>query len=250
MSCEKPQRRFVMHPAHAAVGVAARPARRIDRAHVAAAPQPRMRGIAVALVPGAMDDGWHEALPLLAEALGEDDRFVCRPMFANSKQVPDDLGTCQCLILLGRPAVSERHLRRIEECCRSGRPIVALRSASRAFPSWPEFDREVLGGDYQGQHDAAAVQVILAEKPRRNPLMRGVNPFLSAGSLYENPWLAADANVLLLGAAGDLIEPVAWTRQHHGQRVFYTSLGHPDDFRQPSFLQLLGNAVRWTCRAE
>jgi type 1 glutamine amidotransferase len=43
---------------------------------------------------------------------------------------------------------------------------------------------------------------------------------------------------------------VAWVRLHRGGRVFYTSLGHPDDFRQPSFLRLLVNAIFWTTRRE
>jgi len=38
---------------------------------------------------------------------------------------------------------------------------------------------------------------------------------------------------------------VAWTRPHGGGRVFYTSLGHPDDFHQPCFLKLLVNALFW-----
>ncbi len=40
-------------------------------------------------------------------------------------------------------------------------------------------------------------------------------------------------------------EPVAWTRVHRGGRVFYTSMGHQDDFHDPSFLRLLANAVLW-----
>ena len=38
---------------------------------------------------------------------------------------------------------------------------------------------------------------------------------------------------------------MAWTRLHRGGRVFYTSLGQEDDFREPNFLRLLGNAICW-----
>ena len=41
-------------------------------------------------------------------------------------------------------------------------------------------------------------------------------------------------------------EPVAWTNTYHGGRIFYTSLGHPDDFQLPQFNRLLLNAIRWT----
>jgi type 1 glutamine amidotransferase len=35
------------------------------------------------------------------------------------------------------------------------------------------------------------------------------------------------------------------TKTKAGGRVFYTSLGHPDDFKQPAFGVLLRNAVYW-----
>ncbi len=41
-------------------------------------------------------------------------------------------------------------------------------------------------------------------------------------------------------------EPVTWTNTHiGGGRVFYTSLGHPDDFQVPAFRRLLLNGVYW-----
>lgn len=44
---------------------------------------------------------------------------------------------------------------------------------------------------------------------------------------------------------GKPAEPVAWTRSHGGAAVFYTSLGHPDEFGTPAFDQFLMNAVKW-----
>jgi type 1 glutamine amidotransferase len=40
-------------------------------------------------------------------------------------------------------------------------------------------------------------------------------------------------------------EPVAWTNTAEGRRVFYTTLGHGDDFQLEPFRRLLHNAVRW-----
>jgi type 1 glutamine amidotransferase len=46
-----------------------------------------------------------------------------------------------------------------------------------------------------------------------------------------------------VGESGE-VEPVAWTnRTKWGGEVFYTSLGHPGDFRLPAFEQLLLGAV-------
>ena len=44
---------------------------------------------------------------------------------------------------------------------------------------------------------------------------------------------------------GSGAEPVAWTNAHKGGRVFFTSLGSPDDFKSPQFRRLLLNGVNW-----
>jgi len=38
---------------------------------------------------------------------------------------------------------------------------------------------------------------------------------------------------------------VAWTKTHNGGRVFFTTLGHPQDFEVPSFRNMLINGIRW-----
>ncbi|MEM7234132.1 MAG: ThuA domain-containing protein [Planctomycetota bacterium] len=44
-------------------------------------------------------------------------------------------------------------------------------------------------------------------------------------------------------------EPVAWvSRTKHGGKVFYTSLGHPEDFKSPSMNRLLRNAIEWAAK--
>jgi type 1 glutamine amidotransferase len=55
--------------------------------------------------------------------------------------------------------------------------------------------------------------------------------------------------VLLNAKTEDDAEPVAWARvraDHHNQRVFYTSLGVPEDFDNPNFRRLIANAIVWT----
>jgi type 1 glutamine amidotransferase len=58
--------------------------------------------------------------------------------------------------------------------------------------------------------------------------------------------LATSATALLMGTIpGTEPEPVAWTNQYGKSRIFYTSLGHEDDFKNDNFLRLLANAVEW-----
>jgi len=41
-------------------------------------------------------------------------------------------------------------------------------------------------------------------------------------------------------------EPVAWVNTAKNRRVFYTSLGNLDDFKQPFFRHLLLNGIFWS----
>ena len=54
-----------------------------------------------------------------------------------------------------------------------------------------------------------------------------------------------DATVFLTGSLGERTEPIAWTRRYKKSRVFYSSLGHRDDFEVPAFRRMLVNAVFW-----
>ena len=75
-------------------------------------------------------------------------------------------------------------------------------------------------------------------------------PFQGTGGLYKNPAVAKDVTVLMTGTIPDHTEPVTWVREHKGGRVFYTSLGHPDDFKDENFIRLLVNAVGWTTKTK
>jgi type 1 glutamine amidotransferase len=86
------------------------------------------------------------------------------------------------------------------------------------------------------------------DRARKHPILAGLKPFTSAGSLYKNTGLARDVELLLTGTIPKHSEPVAWTRTLKGGRVFYTSLGHPRDFKDDNFRRLLTNALFWTAK--
>ena len=160
----------------------------------------------------------------------------------------------------GFPVEQMKYLR---EYLDRGGPLIGLRTASHAFDSrgsapkghdeWPRFDPEVLGGNYHGHHSAGPVATITAAADAaRHPILKGVElPLLSVGSLYRPSPLVAGAQLLLVGTIPDQPpEPVAWTNRYKNARVFYTSLGHPDDFKDPQFRKLLVNAVFWAMEKE
>ncbi|MEZ5940813.1 MAG: SMP-30/gluconolactonase/LRE family protein [Planctomycetaceae bacterium] len=143
----------------------------------------------------------------------------------------------------------------------SGKPIVALRSASHAFAlregsppeglsDWPEFDADVIGGNYHGSYpDELRSTIQLAPTDKTPGVLRGVEfqPFVQGGHMYKTGPLKSGTTLLLEGhVEGHPAEPVAWIfkRKDGGQTVYF-ALGHPDDFQQSGFVQLLRNAVYW-----
>lgn len=143
----------------------------------------------------------------------------------------------------------------------SGKPVVGIRTASHAFAARagakvPEghdvntFDPEVLGGHYVN-HYKVGPKVVVATTPEgaSHPILTGVDvaSLVGQGTLYKVNPLATSATPLLTGTIPETpTEPIAWTNlTKEGGRVFYTSLGHPDDFAEPAFQRLLRNAIDW-----
>ena len=151
------------------------------------------------------------------------------------------------VLLVRRMTLPPEQIARIQKYVRSGQPVIGLRTASHAFQNWPEFDQEVLGGNYQNHHgNLLKTTVSIPPEAGEHPLLKGVKGFVSEGSLYKNSPLQPGAKPFLLGkVAGFPAEPIAWTHEFKGARVFYTSLGHPADFKEESFRNLLLNAISW-----
>jgi len=140
----------------------------------------------------------------------------------------------------------------------AGKPLIGIRTACHAFDTrgsapagyaeWPKFDPEVLGGNYHNHHGSGPkCTVTAAADAQSNPILAGVKlPFTSDGSLYRVSPLAESTHRLLIGTIPDKDpEPVAWTNSYGKSCIFFTSLGHPDDFKNANFRRLLINAVFW-----
>jgi type 1 glutamine amidotransferase len=148
-----------------------------------------------------------------------------------------------------RVTLPPEQLERVRKYCAAGKPIVGIRTASHAFQNWLPFDKEVLGGNYQGHYGVGpTTQVEIVEKAKDHPILAGVKPFASPSSLYQNTGTAGDVELLLTGRIPEHTEPLAWTRMHKGGRIFYTSLGSPADFQDENFVRMLVNAIFWTSR--
>ena len=143
-----------------------------------------------------------------------------------------------------------------------GKPIVAIRTASHAFAmrkkgewkddlvEWSGFDQKIIGGNYTGHHgNGPRVALSSPAAGKAHPILKGVDlgKLKGCGSLYKTTPLAKSATQLVRGTIeGKAPEAIAWTNKtSSGGRVFYTSLGHVDDFAQPGMNILLRNALCW-----
>lgn len=159
------------------------------------------------------------------------------------------------MLFARRQPLSAAQQEEIEKYLAAGKPLVAIRTASHAFSvksdlpaglkNWDEFDKTILGGSYRG-HGNGGSEILGGNTS--NPLLAKVGgfPWKSKSDLYNVKPVASDATVLISGRdASGAEEPVAWTRTVGKSKVFYTSLGHEEDFKNPDFRKLLGNAVSW-----
>jgi type 1 glutamine amidotransferase len=167
-------------------------------------------------------------------------------------------------ISLRRQALPAKQLNDIKAFVTAGKPVVGIRTASHAFTlrskkqlngfEWVEFDKDVLGGNYHDHYDNKAADtprsyIWSTEKDGKHPIMEGVTleKRVTTCWLYQVKPLAESATPFMWGEFEDNPpEPVAWTNTSiYGGPVFYTSLGHPDDFESPDFRRLLVNGFRW-----
>jgi nicotinamidase-related amidase len=175
-----------------------------------------------------------------------------------------------------RRALPSEQMILIKEFANSARPILGLRTASHAFNAnqavpnvfgvvgangktsdfldqWPEFDQDVLGGNYQGHYGTLKVGIEYSVVPgmENHPLFKGIStddfigPVAQLYSLYKNrPLRSPDIQVLLLGTIPDRpSEPVLWINNRAKGKVIYTSLGHWEDWKNEKFRRIMFNAV-------
>jgi type 1 glutamine amidotransferase len=182
-----------------------------------------------------------------------------------------------CVIFVRRRALPGEQMNLVKEYANSGKPILGIRTASHAFSvnkpvtnttgdknvatekeseipeQWPEFDNEILGGNYQGHYGTLDVATVYTIVPgmENHPLFQGVatdnftGPVAPLNSLYENrPLKSQNVQILLFGSVPNKpAEPVLWINHREKGKVIYTSMGHWDDWNTEQFRQIMFNAV-------
>ncbi|MBI3849228.1 MAG: ThuA domain-containing protein [Verrucomicrobia bacterium] len=166
------------------------------------------------------------------------------------------------VVSVRRRTPPKEQLELIRQHLNAGKPSVGIRTASHAFDAkppddrheaWSTFDVDVLGANYQGHYGkqpanqpAALLKTIAAST---HPVLTGIptDEFPVMSHLYKSRNPAPTVTLLMTGhvAGNETIEPVAWVNTSNHHRVFYTSLGSPEDFQLPAFRRLLLNGILW-----
>jgi type 1 glutamine amidotransferase len=158
------------------------------------------------------------------------------------------------IVFARRLALPAEEMRLVRAHWEAGKPVIGLRTASHA---WGEkdntdnavFDRQVLGNHYTGHYGDEVVEVTNVPAQGAHPVLRGVQPFRTR-KLYKCGDLAPTATALQFGANDKGRAVVTLVNEYRGGRMFYTSLGVPEDFKNENFRRLLVNAIFWTARRE
>lgn len=176
------------------------------------------------------------------------------------------------------PAEQARHILDFAE---SGKPMAGFRTSTHAFLYPDDSTRQHLNNDWptavfgqqwithHGHFDDGHDPLTRVERIDSvdHPILNGVAGFPAYSWLYHvdgGEWtLNPKADVLLTGtslrskheAAGrldqfPLTNPVAWTNDYRGARVFFTTLGHPYDWKDANMRRLALNGLAWALGRE
>lgn len=253
------------------------------------------KGKQIVLVSGDEEYRSEETLPQLAKILARRHGFDCTVLFAidpktgeinpdRTDNIPglEKLNNADLMVLFTRMRnLPDEQMKHIVDYVESGKPIVALRTATHAFAlksktyrdyDWQNkggFGRKVLGDtwvSHWGHHGKESTRGILAPDAKDHPMLRGIKDgdIWGPTDVYEVR-LPSDCSPLVLGQVlagmkpvdppvkgkkNEPMLPVAWTKNYKTEqgksaRVFTTTMGASTDFESEGLRRLLVNACYW-----
>jgi len=257
------------------------------------------QGKHIVFVTGDEEYRSEESMPMLAKILAVHHGFKCTVLFAIDEQtgeinpllvdnIPglEALKDADLMVLFTRfRELPDEQMKHIIDYTNSGKPIVALRTATHPFfykknPDSPYakytwnnksadfkggYGRQVLGEtwvNHHGHHQVESTRGLIADGMQDHAIVRGVGQIWGPSDVYGLTTLNGACKPLIIGHIlkgmnpDDEINtekkalPVAWTKTYTGETgktstVFTTTMGHAGDFHDPDFRRLMVNACYW-----
>ena len=244
-----------------------------------------------------------ESMPAFARILTERHGFKCNVLLHVNRQngkvdpatidnIPglEALRHADLMVLFTRwLELPDEQMKEILDYTNSGRPIVAIRTATHPFNYRKNKDspfakysynnrqfeggygRQVLGETWvrhYGEHEKESTRGVVAEGMENHPILKGVQVIWGASDVYAITTLTGDSKPLVMGRvlmgmepssppdpAKAQMMPIAWTKTYTGEsgkadRIFVTTMGHPLDFKNEGFRRMLVNACFWAMGLE
>jgi type 1 glutamine amidotransferase len=135
-----------------------------------------------------------------------------------------------------------------------GGGVVGIHAAADSHYNWPWYGR-MIGGRFQ-RHPKGTPEGTVTVVDPKHPAMKGLAPV----TRHVDEWyyyddydprlhLLATVDPASIGEADVNPNPVAWSHEFEGGRVFYTAMGHTDEsYRNPWFLKQLENGLNWVLK--
>ncbi len=257
------------------------------------------KGKHIVFVTGDEEYRSEEGMPQLAKILARHHGFKCTVLFAVNpatgeieptvvNNIPglDALETADLMVLFTRfRELPDEQMKKIIEYTNSGRPIIALRTATHPFfykknkdspyakYTWNNKDEEFKGGygrqvlgetwvSHYGRHKVESTRGLIAEGMEDHPLVRGVEDVWGPSDVYGLTTLHGDSKPVIMGQVlkgmnpedepnpDKKLTPVVWVKTYQGEegktsKIVTTTMGHAGDLKSEGFRRLLVNAVYW-----
>lgn len=202
-----------------------------------------------------------EFLPPIAKYLEENYGFRTTLVFSDEPETMPGLDALQdadtAVMYMRFRTLPEEENQKVADYLDAGGNLVAIRTSTHGFRNWQDFAPTYLGTPWWQYHygHLSTTQATIIPEQAEHPILSGVAPnFHSRSWLYFVQPLHEDAIPLMIGHSTGIsnregertVNPVAWTWERLGGRMFYTSLGHPDDFYMIPFRRMLINAIFWS----
>lgn len=262
------------------------------------------QGKHIVFVTGDEEYRSEESMPMLAKILATHHGFRCTVLFAINKDSGEidpltvdniaglrNLERADLMVLFTRfRELPDEQMKYIMDYTNSGKPIIALRTATHPFfyqknkesPyakwSWQNkesgleggYGRQVLGEtwiSHYGDHQKESTLAYPADGAENHPIVKGVDKVWGPSDVYGLTTLHGDCKPVLMGQVLTGMNPddkpntnkkplpVAWTKTYTGEsgkaaKVFTSTMGHAGDLKDENFRRVLVNACYWALDME